>query len=132
MRSLTEGDEFVAPPWRIEASRVRDYLDAVGDALPIYGELGVAPPLMVAAQAMGVMLERLALPPGAIHMSQELEFPNLARAGEEATCAIKLARVSVRGGMRVLVAEFTVAGQGGRPLVTGKSTVMAPQEGGSP
>jgi acyl dehydratase len=132
MSPLTEGEKFVAPPWRMEASRVRDYLDAVGDALPIYGELGVAPPLMVAAQAMGIVLERLALPPGAIHMSQELDFPNLARVGEDATCSIVLSRVSVRGGMRVLVAEFIVSGEGGRPLVTGKSTVMAPLEGGRP
>jgi len=132
MAPLAEGQKFVAPSWRIEASAVRAYLDAVDDALTIYDELGVAPPLMVAAQAMGIVLERLALPPGAIHMSQELDFPNLARVREEATCSIVLSRVSVRGGMRVLVAEFTVSGEGGRPLVTGKSTVMAPQDGGGP
>ena len=52
---------------------VRRYLDSVGDSLPTYSERGLAPPLAVAAYALGSLLEKLALPPGAIHSLQEIE-----------------------------------------------------------
>ena len=52
---------------------VDEYLRSVGDALPVYKETGLAPPLYSAASALGALLRELALPPGAIHSLQEIE-----------------------------------------------------------
>ncbi len=128
MSPLSEGEELFVGPWRIEAEAVQDYLSAAEDSLPLYGELGAAPPLMVAANAMRIMLEKLGLPPGAIHTSQDLEFAGLARVGAEVKCLIKLSRDAVRGPMRVMTVDFIVSETGGKPLVKGRSTVMVPQQ----
>ena len=50
-----------------------EYLHAVGDELPIYGESGIAPPLMLTAKVVGLLLDRLSLPDGAIHSLQDVE-----------------------------------------------------------
>ena len=41
---------------------VDEYLRSVGDALPIYEETGIVPPLYLAASALGSLLRKLALP----------------------------------------------------------------------
>lgn len=108
------------------------YLLAVQDELPTYGDMGVgdkgvAPPLMVVAQAMRIMLDTLGLPPGAIHTSQDLELLGLVRCGIEVECLIKLTRDTVRGPMRVLTVDFVVSECGAGPLIKARSTVMVPQ-----
>ena len=47
---------------------VDEYLRSVGDALPIYRETGLVPPLFLAASSLGSLLRELALPPGAINV----------------------------------------------------------------
>ena len=59
--------------WDITSEAVREYLSAVGDDLPLYMDSQCAPPIMLAARVVALLLERLSLPDGAIHSLQDLE-----------------------------------------------------------
>ena len=77
----------------------RRYLEAVGDDRPEYLEAGIAPPLGLTAWALGTLLERLELPPGAIHSSQEMETLGPVRWGEVISVSASIDGPKRKGGM---------------------------------
>ena len=120
------GEEFSLGEWTLDAESRQAYLEAVGDESPIYAELGATPPLALAAQALGRMLDVLSLPGGTIHASQEISCLEPALLGETVSCAAKLSRPMQRGDWRFITVDFTVTGAGKRELIRGKTTVLAP------
>ena len=113
--------------WQITADGVREYLDAVGDASPVYLETGTPPPLMLTARVVGRLLERLSLPDGAIHSLQDVETVNPASVGSEVLGTARLEPPRERGGLRFLTVNYSVADSiGGRELQRGKTTVLLP------
>ena len=123
------GEEFSLGEWTLDAESRQAYLDAVGDGLAIYGELDTAPPLALAAQALGRMLETLSLPGGTIHASQEITCLAPVALGETVSCGAKLSRPLDRGDWRFITVDFTVTGEGKRELIRGKTTVLVPLAG---
>ena len=112
--------------WTVDRRFLEGYLDATFDASPIYEELGVVPPLALAARAIGALLEELSLPAGTVHAAQELDYKRLVKLGEEVTCMANLSRLSTRGDWHFIAVSFTMSGKDGQVLVGGKSTVLAP------
>ena len=113
--------------WQITADGVREYLDAVGDGLPVYLETGTPPPLMLTARVVGLLLERLSLPDGAIHSLQEVATLNAPLIGSEVSATASLEPARERGGMRFLTVNYRVAdADGGTELQRGKTTVLLP------
>ena len=120
------GEEFSLGEWTLDAESQQAYLHAVGDELPIYGELDSAPPLTLAAQALGRMLDVLSLPGGTIHASQEISCLEPAVLGETVACTARLSRPMQRGDWRFITVDFTVTGNGEHELIRGKTTVLVP------
>ena len=120
------GEEFSLGEWTLNAEARQAYLEAVGDELPIYRDLNSAPPLALAAQALGRMLDVLALPGGTIHASQEISCFEPAPLGETVACTAKLSRPMQRGDWSFITVDFTVTGDGERELIRGKTTVLVP------
>ncbi len=120
------GDEFSLGEWTLDADSRQAYLEAVGDELPIYGDLNTAPPLALAAQALGRMLDLLSLPGGTIHASQEIRCLKPAALGETVACVGRLSRPIQRGEWRFITVDFTVTGHEKRELIRGKTTVLVP------
>jgi hypothetical protein len=118
---LTPGYEFPPASYELSVSLVSKYLKAVDSS---GGEF--VPPLAIAAYAMTAMSRFLSLPPGAIHVSQELEFLKLVPVGVAINCQAKVARKLSRGQMRMLVLELSVQDQDGDVVQSGKATVMLP------
>lgn len=113
--------------WQITADGVQEYLDAVGDTLPVYLESGTPPPLMLTARVVGLLLERLSLPDGAIHSLQDVEIVNPPSVGSEVLATARLEPPRERGGMRFLTVNYCIAdSSGGRELQRGKTTVLLP------
>ena len=111
--------------WQITADGVREYLDAVGDGLPVYLETGTPPPLMLTARVVGRLLERLSLPDGAVHSLQDVETVNAPPIGAEVSATAQLEPARERGGMRFLTVNYSVAdASGGGILQRGKTTVL--------
>ena len=120
------GEEFNLGEWTLDAESRQAYLEAVGDELPIYGELDTAPPLALATEALGRMLDVLSLPGGTIHASQEISCLESAVLGETVACTAKLSRPMQRGEWRFITVDFRVTGNGQRELIRGKTTVLVP------
>ncbi len=93
-----------------------------------YAASGGVPPLAAAALALRRLLEACSLPPGSLHTGQEVEFHAAVRPGDELTMTGSVAQRSERAGMAIVVVEFAVSRPDGTPVVTGRTTVMAPQE----
>lgn len=115
--------------WAVTAAGVSEYLSAVGDALPVYAEAGLAPPLLLAARVVGRLLERLALPDGAIHSVQEMQTLAPAPIGAAVRAAAQVAPVRARAGMRLLTVAYAVSdAASGQELQRGQTTVLLPPD----
>ena len=110
--------------WRVTEEWGRRYLEAVGDDRPEYLESGMAPPLGLTAWALGSLLERLALSPGAIHSSQELEVLCPVQWGEVISATASIDGPKRRGGLEFITASYSLEDGSGRPVLKGKSTVL--------
>ena len=113
----------------IEATQdsVVEYLRSVGDALPVYKETGIAPPLFSAASALGALLRELALPPGAIHSLQEVETITPVAIGSEVKVNALVEKPRRRAGLEFVTVVCTVESAGAVALKS-KSTVLVPGE----
>ena len=120
------GEELNLGRWVVDDQFVQEYLGAVEDRSPIYGEVDAVPPLALAARALGALLEELSLPPGAIHGAQELDCRRMVRHGEEVSCIARPSRPMRRGDWQFLTFDFTLYGANDEPVVSGKSTVLIP------
>ena len=112
--------------WKITKEWVGQYLEAVGDPLPDYLELGIVPPLAISALALGNLLEKLALPGGAIHSVQEVNTVRAVRLGEELVGWAGLERPRQRANLQFITANYWVQDTAGNDVQRGKSTVLVP------
>ncbi|MCH8025983.1 MAG: MaoC family dehydratase N-terminal domain-containing protein [Chloroflexi bacterium] len=127
LSDLPKGHEFPATGLQITAEDALAYLDAVQDANSVYQDCGLAPPLAVAALALGALLDLMELPPGALHTGQQFESAAGVPFGASLTMNGRIAQRSERAGLIVSAIEFevTIAGADA-PALTGRTTVMAP------
>ena len=115
--------------WEITDAAVVEYLVAAGHELPIYLETGTAPPLMLAARAVGRLLERLSLPDGTIHSLQNIETVHPARIGVSVSAVAKVEPTRQRSGMRFVTINYTVTDDGaGLDLIRGRTTILLPAD----
>jgi hypothetical protein len=130
LSALPKGHELTSARIDLTHDRVTAYLSATGDANALYRERGLAPPLAVAALALGALLEQIELPAGSLHASQEVDA--LGGVPPAATLMLRgrVAQRSERAGLVISVLEFEVAPEGGEPVLSGRTTVMMP--GGAP
>lgn len=113
--------------WEITADGLREYLSAVGDDLPVYMESGAAPPLMLTARVVGLLLDQLSLPDGAIHSLQDVETVCSPRIGSSVSVTARMEPVRERGGLRFLTVNYQVAdAERGHEVQRGKTTVLLP------
>jgi hypothetical protein len=126
LTDLPAGHVFEPIRFSIDAERARAYRGAVGDALPLYDEAGIVPPLAVAAVALGELLESVSLPPGTLHVNESLSFSAAVAPGAALECRAVLALRSLRGGWVVSVLDSEILVDG-RAAVTARATVLSPQ-----
>ncbi len=109
----------------VSEDRVRRYLGAVGDEHPVYFDHSLAPPVAMTAWALGAILEKLALPNGAIHSSQEFETLRGATFPGTYQITADLGKPRQRGNLVFLTASYSIADTEGRLVQRGKSTVLS-------
>lgn len=119
-----EGAQLDLGRWRVTEESVAGYLRAVGDALPLYFELGLTPPIALAAGALGSLLQRLDLPPGAVHSFQEIEALGPVPFGLDITGAASLSPPRRRGGLEFITAGFSLSDGTGTQVLSGESTIL--------
>lgn len=120
----------VFPPIQIhvDADRVLAYCRATGDGLPLYADQKVAPPLAVAAFALGALLESVGLPPGTLHVNEALEFLAPVALNANVECSASLVQRSQRGGWIVSVLESQIKLDGAL-VIRARASVLSPAAG---
>lgn len=123
---MLEQRELALGPWAITEKRVQQYLEAVGDTSSLYFETGLAPPLALAAYAVGALLEKLSLPPGTIHTIQEMETLAPISFGEVVSGSARLGRPKRMGERQFISASFALVNDRGQKVLAATSTVAVP------
>jgi 3-hydroxybutyryl-CoA dehydratase len=123
------GTQLDLGSWRVTEESVEEYLRAVGDKLPLYFDLGLTPPIALAAGALGALLQRLDLPPGAVHSFQEIEALGPVPFGGEVTGTASLSPPRRRGDLEFITTGFSLSEGTGRQILSGKSTVLVAPPG---
>ncbi len=82
--------------------------------------------MAIAALTLRGVLNDLAIPGGAVHAGQELDFKGAVRVGETLVCRATLAQNSVRGAWRFMVVRVQAEDSTGRIVMEGKSTIIVP------
>jgi len=129
---LPKGYQF--PPFAFELSPewVREYVTAVEDEAIGVLEGSLVPPMAVAALAVRSLLEGARLPPGAIHLGQDMSMLKPVGAGERLTVSAQVASRGERQGWVLMGIELNVADDNHAPVMSGRAmlTMPANAEGG--
>ena len=126
---LAPGQEISSQAVVLDAATVSRYVEAVDDRSagpPSEIAGGPTPPMAIAALTLRGVLNDLAIPGGAVHAGQELEFKGAVRVGETLACRATLAQNSVRGAWRFMVVRVQAEDSTGRIVMEGKSTIIVP------
>ena len=123
---LIAGYEFEPSGFRIDEESMRKYLDAVDSDKNIYKKDNIVPPMSIAALAMTAMAEGLSMPPGAIHVSQDIQFINPVGIDENLTSFARVNRIVKRGKIHMLSIGIKVANDKNIPVLEGETNFILP------
>ena len=121
------GYEFRHTRYKLETSMVSTYLKAVEETSRLYQTTELVPPMAVAAYAMTALAEAISLPPGTIHVSQEVEFLDTVYVGDTIICNAKVIRKQERGRLNLMIVGLDVFNQNQKKVLAGKTGFVLPQ-----
>jgi len=127
---LAAGYEFPPGNFRLDAEKVALFLKAVEDESYPYQDNTLVPPMAVAALAMATLSNTISLPPGSIHVSQELGFVAAVSQDDSLTSYAKISRAQKRGKLHLIAVDLNVRNQNQQIVLTGKTSFILPQPGG--
>ena len=125
--TFTVGQELEEVQVTLAASMVNEYISVVDDQSSIYAVSGLVPMTALAAIGLRTLLAGLGIPPGAIHIAQELESHGAARVGQSVLCRARVAQASRRREATFAVLEFTLTDDKGESILEGRTTLLVPE-----
>ena len=132
---LDTGYEFPPASYDLDAEITSKYLEAVGESSSLYWQSenhqalsGLVPPMAITTYAMTMLLQKLTLPPGSIHVSQEIEFLKATEVGTRITCQAKVSQKWQRSKFHLLTIDLSVLDQSEKLIQTGKVGFILPAE----
>lgn len=123
---LTTSYEFPVTSFCLDRKMVKAYLDATEDNNRLYAEQQIIPPMAIAALSMAAMSTGLVLPPGTIHVSQELEFLDTVNINEILTSHARVNRKMERGKFNMLTIGINVLNQRKTTVLAGETSFILP------
>ena len=121
------GYEFPPASYKLDSSMVSAYLKAVEESSSLYQTTELVPPLAVAAYAIAAIVSGISLPPGTIHVSQELEFIDTVGVGDTILCKAKVVKKQDRGGLHLMTVGLEVFSQDQKKVLAGKTGFVLPE-----
>lgn len=122
--SLKAGDEFPPSPFTLDATAVSNYRKAVGD--DNFSKENMVPPTALAARAMAALAGAFTVPPGTIHVSQEMEFKKAVAVGESLISCSRVERKQERGKFNMLSISILVCNDKNETVMSGKISFILP------
>ena len=108
---------------------VTDYREVVAESTFDDSYLQICSLTAVLGRVLGMLLKYFELPPGTVHLSQEIKSSNYVRAGESIIVWAKASRALRRREWTFQSIEFTVMRGGQGQIMSGKTSVMVPFDG---
>ena len=102
------------------------YLEATEDGSNLYLDDALVPPVAVAAYAMAALVEDVHLPPGTIHVSQELEFLDIVAVNDSLISYATVSRKQSRGKIHLLAIDLNVFNQKQKAVLSAKTSFVLP------
>ncbi len=124
--TLPKGHQLPPLAFELSPDWVREYVAAVEDGAIGALEEGLVPPMAVVALGARALFEGAALPPGAVHLGQEVELLRPVRRGERLSASARVVSRGERQGWVLMGIEMKVEDQGGDPVMTGRATLTMP------
>lgn len=131
LRDLPKGHRFPPVAFHLSPEWVDEYVRAVEDAA-IGGLQGLVPPMALAALSIRALLDAAALPPGAVHLGQELSFHRAARIGERLRAEAEIVSRGERQGWVLMGVALAVTDDADAPVMTGRASVTFPLDAEAP
>ena len=126
-QQLKAGYQFPPTSYEMDSAMVAAYLKAVEETSALYQAAGLVPPTAVAAYAMSSLSNSISLPPGTIHVSQELEFIDTVGVGDTILCKAKVVKKQDRGGLHLMTVGLEVFSQDQKKVLAGKTGFVLPE-----
>lgn len=129
--ALPKGYQMPPSVFELSEEWVGEYVAAVEDEAIGALDGALVPPMAVAALAVRSLLEGAELPPGAIHLGQEMAFLRPVRLGERLSASARVASRSERRGWILIGIELNVEDGEHGPVMEGGALLTRPagQEG---
>jgi len=124
--TLPKGHQMPPSTFELSPQWVREYAAAVEDEAIGALDGSLVPPMAVAALAVRSLLEAAKLPPGAIHLGQEMSLLEPVRVGERLAVQAQVASRGERQGWIVMGIDLNVEGGDGRPAMQGRALLTMP------
>ena len=121
------GYEFPPASYKLDSSMVSTYLKAVEETSKLYQDTKLVPPMAIAAYAMAALSEGISLPPGTIHVTQEIEFIDTVSARDTITCHARVSRKQNRGRLHLMTIDLDVFNQNQKAVLAGKVGFVLPE-----
>jgi len=125
-----KGHHFPAAEFDLSPQWVQGYASAVEDAA-IGAHAGAVPPMAVVALSIRALLESASLPPGAVHLGQEVAFLRKVRVGESLRAEAEVVSRGERQGWALMAVGLAASARDGEQVMTGRATVTFPLVEGS-
>ncbi len=131
--ALAKGHQMPPSTFELSPAWVREYVAAVEDEAIGALDEGLVPSMAVAALAVRSLQEGAELPPGAIHLGQELALLKPVRVGEHLTVQARVVSRGERQGWILMGIDLNVEDENHAPVMSGRATLTMPvnAEGGS-
>jgi acyl dehydratase len=124
--TLPKGHELPPSTFELSSEWVREYVAAVEDEAVGALDGGLVPPMAVAALAVRSLLDGAELPPGAIHLGQEMASLRPVRVGERLAVSARIASRGERQGWVLMGIDLNVEGEDRGPVMKGRATLTMP------
>ena len=131
LADLPKGHEFAETRFRLTPEWIAEYVAAVEDEAigSVPGQ--TYPPLALATCSVRALLEQAALPDGAIHVGQELNFSLNGESEPELVARARIASRGERQGWVLMGIELHVESESGDEMMSGRATITFPASGPS-
>lgn len=119
--------------YNLDAEIISKYLEAVDESSSLYWHsdnaqvlTGLVPPMAITTYAMMMLLQRLSLPPGSIHVTQEIECLKAIEVGTRITCQAKVSQKWKRSKFHLLTIDLSILDQNKELVQSGKAGFILP------
>jgi acyl dehydratase len=121
--SLAEGTRLGSVETVFRSDRADEYLDAIGERLPLYREGAIAHPGWLLRRANRVLAANVTLGPW-IHIESDLRLFRTVRDGEHISTGARVARVWERRGHKFVTLDVAVTTGDAQPVMHAKHTAI--------